>query len=181
MILGHELNCFVEVAPQITWASSSKAAARSVRNVHRLQVSEWPRRRFWMKACPRITTLAVRSCFRPALLHYGRTTPIPHPAAPWLNLNSAAPMSSQCISKRAFRPHLILRVGWRGLMQQCLRSYHQGLIDIVAPTTMSYIESNSVGNGSDQVAVSPGQRSHVGSPPDQPTDQHPPLPLTYLL
>ena len=134
-----------------------------------------------MKARPRITTLAVRSCFRPALLHYGRTTPIPHPAAPWLNLNSAAPMSSQCISKRAFRPHLILRVGWRGLMQQCLRSYHQGLIDIVAPTTMSYIESNSVGNGSDQVAVSPGQRSHVGSPPDQPTDQHQPLPPTYFL
>jgi len=43
---------------------------------------------------------------------------------------------------------------------------------LVAPTTMWEIVSNSVGNGSEQCTVRPGQSGFVGSPPPtKPTNQ----------
>src|ERR1035437_2518134 len=49
--------------------------------------------------------------------------------------------------------------------QECHWSFTRDYPQLVASTTMWEIETNSVGNASGQVAVSPGQPSDVGSPP----------------
>src|SRR5664280_1201238 len=65
-------------AAQTTSASSSNAAASVSPGRASTPSSQCPRRRFWMKAWPRITTLAVRSRLRPRI---GRSLALRRPCS----------------------------------------------------------------------------------------------------
>lgn len=49
-----------------SWSSSNAAASRNAGDTSTLS-SSWPRRTSWMKACPWMTTLAVRFVFEPCI------------------------------------------------------------------------------------------------------------------